>query len=173
VRLISAVALTLALSACQGGPPAPSRPSAPSQPTATSKSDLPIRAERVYKRYLLDLQKVSEDRNHGYERLKPYLSPEAYTEEARSFQALSKRGVHTVGTSKVRKFVTQRVNVELGTISAYACVDLSGVRLVDKAGRDITPSSRPDRQTFLPSFALSNETLRLEENGTWSGDSIC
>jgi hypothetical protein len=131
------------------------------------------KAEGVYQRYLADLRKVSEDRNKGYERMRTYLSPSAFSAEAQSFDALSDKGLHTVGPSKLSKFKAQSVDVERGTVTAYACVDLTAVRLIDKSGKDITPSSRPNRQTFLPSFVLSGEKVLLKENGTWSGASVC
>jgi len=131
------------------------------------------KAEGVYKRYLADLRKVSEDRNKGYERMRAYLSPAAFSAEAQSFDALSKKGLHTVGPSELSKFTPQTVDVQRGTVTAYACVDLTAVRLIDRAGKDITPLSRPNQQTFLPSFVLSGGKMLLEENGTWSGDSVC
>jgi hypothetical protein len=124
-------------------------------------------------RYLADLQTISEEGNKGYERLRPYLSAAAYSTEARSFDELRSLGLHTVGKTRLVKFTPQHVDLRGGTLTAYACVDLSGVRLLSGEGKDVTPRTRPDRQTFLPSFANHGEGLVLEENGTWSGESIC
>ncbi|RIX28764.1 hypothetical protein D1781_15350 [Amnibacterium setariae] len=130
-------------------------------------------AEATYRRYLNDLEVVSEAGNEGYSRLRSYLSTAAYEEESKSFEQLSARGLHTTGATKLIKFQQQSANLRDGKLTAYACIDLSDVRLVNEAGKDVTPKSRPGRQTFLPSFAVRNRRVILMENGTWAGDSIC
>jgi hypothetical protein len=101
------------------------------------------------------------------------LTPAAYRAEVASFKTLQARGVQTAGASKIIKFEAQRMDLTSGHIIAYACVDLTDVKVINRAGKDVTPKGRSNRQTSLPAFGMHGGTLKLEVNGTWSGDSIC
>jgi hypothetical protein len=175
VRGCFAVLVGLALLAVTGCAPraVPAFSISPHAVQRQSKTELLERAQQVYSAYLREVQSVSEKRNRGVTALRPLLSPDAYDAEVASFETLDARGIHTVGETELVAFKAQSVDVERQRVSAYACVDLSEVHVLNESGRDVTPGARPDRQTSLPSFAMHEGRMVIEENGTWSGASIC
>jgi hypothetical protein len=131
------------------------------------------RARKLYSDYLAVTQQIAEKGSKDFRRLRPLLSSKAYETEVNAFKSQEARGLRTTGPSELIRFRAQNVEERAGVIVAYACIDVSKVRVVDKSGKDVTPASRPDRQTFLPSFVTEDGRLVLGENGTWSGASIC
>ena len=131
------------------------------------------RARKLYVEYLLATQTIAEKGAGNFGRLRPLLSSKAYKAEIDAFQSQKDRGIRTTGPSQLLRFQAQRVEARNGKLVAYACIDVSKVRVVNKSGKDITPASRPDKQTLLPSFETEGGRLVLRENGTWSGASIC
>jgi hypothetical protein len=170
-----ALGLAAGLTGCSADPSKTLKSVQPSAVNAPSEQadQLVQRARKLYVDYLLATQTVAEKGAVTFDRLKPLLSSAAYKAEIDAFKSQENRGIRTAGPSRLMRFRAQRVDARLGEVVAYACVDVSKVRVVNKAGKDVTPTSRPDRQTLLPSFRTERGRLVLEENGTWSGDSIC
>jgi hypothetical protein len=173
VGIAATVAATLALSACQSsGEPLP-RSATPVPERTISKGTLALQARIVYERYLKAVEEASEKGVSRYDLLKSLATPKAYAAEVKSLEAQRVKGIHTSGPSNLIKFQIQSVDVASGHVVAYACVDLSKVKVLQASGTDVTPASRPNRQTSLPSFQTSGGILKLDVNGSWSGESIC
>jgi hypothetical protein len=170
---MSAALLCAALASCQATPTRVPTTEGPASSAAANKQTLEDSAKDVYRRYLLAVQQISEDGNTGFASLRPLLTGKAYKNEVAAFEDLKTRGLRTQGAARLIKFQTQTASSELKRVVAYACVDLSRVRVRSQAGKDVTPSSRPNRQTSLATFVTVNGSMRLDENGTWSGESIC
>ncbi len=167
------MAVILAVSACQSSAPSPTRSAHPVPASITSKAALTLQARTVYERYLHAVEKVSEKGMTRYDLLQPLATPKAYAAEVKSFNTQRAKGIHTTGPSNLVRFQAQSVDVVSGHVVAYACVDLSEVKVLDTSGADVTPASRPTRQTSLPSFETSDGVLKLDVNGSWYGESIC
>ena len=58
-------------------------------------------------------------------------------------------------------------------ISMYACVDVSGTRLINSAGVDVTPADRDSRVPVLLSFEGGPGSVLVSGSQLWSGDNFC
>lgn len=138
-----------------------------------SDADALAAARKTYQSYLAASQQVAEDGGSGIERIAPYVSRSEYAAEVASAQYLKKHGLRSIGATKLIKFSLQTANQSAGTVHAYACVDLKDVRVLTRAGKDVTPSNRPARQTSVPEFRYENGRFVLAKDESWSGRSIC
>jgi hypothetical protein len=145
----------------------------PDPATSVPKQALLSSARRIYSRYLDAVAQVSGSGGEDVTILRPLLTDDALKDEVASFADLRARGIHTEGEVRLVEFQPQKVSAASGRVVAYACVDLAEVRVRDESGKDVTPRSRPNRQTSLATFVTSGGVLRLDENGSWSGESIC
>jgi hypothetical protein len=148
--------------------PGPSRSEA-----NTDRATLLVEARKIYKSYVHVSSEVSRDRGRDVARLRPYLTSDAFSRQQESVASIAKRGLRTTGEPRLVAFEVQTVDRSAGSISAYACVDFSRVRVKDRSGKDVTPASRPSRQTSVPTFIREDGRLVLSKDGSWSGKSIC
>lgn len=162
---------------CSCGSPVPERiasasPSA-QRPVFSSGEEALAEARATYAEYLRVGQAVSEDGGRDVDRFTSVLTPTALAEEEKGAELLRDRKLTTVGPSKLVAFKLERADLVDGSVRAYACVDLSKVRVITAGGRDVTPASRPNLQTSRPSFVWQAGALKLKADETWSGSSIC
>lgn len=147
--------------------------SASSEQRFTNSTEALTKARATYQKYLLASQEFTETGGAMLERLSPFVSDAEYARNKETASYLQSHSLRAVGSTKLLKFTLQKADLRSGTVSAYACVDLSEVRVLNKAGIDVTPANRPDRQTSVPRFEWQSNRFVLEEDGTWPGKSIC
>jgi hypothetical protein len=145
----------------------------PSVSSLTDRASLIAEAQSLYADYVRLSNQVSAHSGEGLNRLKPYLTTEAYDREVAALDRISARGLRTSGKARLIAFEAQAVELADGSLTAYACVDFAHVRVLNENGTDVTPTGRVDRQTSVPSFVREGGRLVIAENGTWSGKSIC
>ncbi|WP_133767491.1 hypothetical protein [Amnibacterium kyonggiense] len=171
-----AIAITLGsvLAGCTPVVEGPGPASSPqSSAVFSSSKQAAAAAKAVYEKYLRIGEVVSESGGNDVDRFAPFLTKSALDAERKGAEELRRSKVRTFGMTELRKFQLQRADLKSGRVEAYACIDLSDVKVEDEDGKDVTPASRPSLQTLKPTFVWSGGHLLLEENGTWSGSSIC
>lgn len=172
------VLIPVVLAACS----APSG-AGPTQVTRTSPSTVggsevtrpqALREARLaYEGYLSTAAAVAADKGKNPDRLRVYLTARAVESELDGLKEIAGHGWTVKGESRLRGFKIQSFDSRTGVLTAYACVDLTRARIVDSAAKDVTPAGRANLQTSLPRFVRVGSSMKLDENGTWSGKSIC
>jgi hypothetical protein len=61
----------------------------------------------------------------------------------------------------------------LGIVTAYLCMDLSNLDVVDSGGNSVVSSGRPNFQAFELSFDLVDGSLLLSNRVPWNGEGVC
>lgn len=164
-KLLTAVLVVgtaLTLTACVPDDPAPTPVPSPSRATplfATDEEALAA-AEKVYREYLAVVARGDVDS------LRLLTSSSWFAEEQSGLDELSRRGLHFTGESQLRELTLQSRNFD--QMTTYACLDMSGSRLLDQAGNDVTPSTRSDLSLFAVDFVSSGETLVIDKVELWS-----
>lgn len=175
-RRVAAIA-SLGVVILAGCGPVPEKHSASSSAKPTSvfatKSEALSAARDAYEKYLRVTQQVSEDGGAGVQRLDRIVTPAELQAEVETAAYLKQHALRSVGPTVLVKFKLQEADLATGEVKAYACTDLSAVRVIDKAGADVTPKNRPDRQTSVPNFSWHIDRLLLAGDESWSGESIC
>ena len=138
-----------------------------------TRSEAAAVAQRTYLKYLKASSAVWASSGRDTAPLRPFATEAEVAREGKSLRLLAKTGTRLSGSVALKRFQLQVVNVRTGTASAYACVDLSQARVLDKRGNDITPAERRSEQTNLLRFQFESGSLRVKETAPWSGRSIC
>ena len=72
--------------------------------------------------------------------------------------------------------VESYIDHQRARVSIYLCRDVTGVRVLDSAGSDVTPPNRENRipsQVFLVSTSEGSNTLLVNGVDRWSGANFC
>jgi hypothetical protein len=170
-----AISLTLGIVGCAKSEPAEPSTSAASVEARRFKDSSAAgnEAQRRYVSYLSAVDSVSEAGGVGLERLGTYVTEKQLVEERAGAKYLKDHRLRVVGNTELLRFRLQSADVLTGAVSAYACVDFRKARVLDKAGKDVTPIGRTDRQTSIARFVWQDGGLVVSENKAWSGQSIC
>lgn len=182
-RLAVALACTLllgvTLSACvPDGPPVVPTTTASAQPIFASEDEALAAAVKAYKKYLAVSESITEDGGEDSSRISPYVSAEFLPAALDSFKPYVSEGLRTIGSTAI-----SRVNLENYTevgsradVDFYVCTDITALRVLDSAGKDVTPAKRTD---VLPleiriQFPLQSvQNPVLSRSDVWSGDNFC
>ena len=163
------------LNSCALPSPVEDRPTAHATSSGRFRSAAQALAEArsTYVAYLRASRVAWSSDGLDMEALEPFGTDDQIQRESMSLKQAAKRGLHLSGKIDLRAFGLQKVNLKSGEVSAYACVDQSHARVRNKKGEDVTPRGRAVQRTNLVAFVYQRGALRLQENGRWSGSSIC
>lgn len=170
------MAVLATLSGCASASPTPTvgaTPAVTSKSAFASKEEALAAARVAYAKYLRAGDNISNSRGQELDQLQSLVTADDFKTERAGAVAFAASGVHTTGLTVLKSIELQDADLAHGRIAAYACVDYSDVRVFNKAGKNVTPPSRPDLQTWLVRFVGGPRALLIDGNGTWSGKSIC
>jgi hypothetical protein len=152
---------------------------ATSAPVFATDEEALAAATEAYARYLAVSDAIAEDGGAYSERITPVVAETYRNSSIEDFAALSERELRTVGVSA---FDTARLQSRVGrndgstAVTIYLCLDVSGVRIVDRGGADVTPSARDTRlplEIQLETTVLEPAVLKVSRSEIWSGESFC
>lgn len=161
---ILAVTALFALTACgprDTNPPPVPTPSSTDAPPFASDEEALAAAEAVYREYLRII-----DEDVDLVLLNEVATEEVVRSELANRQRLADDGLHTQGDTALERFTLQSFGGD--TLTAYACVDISQVRVLTAAGSDATPIDRPDEGILEVGFLLVDGAFRVNESSLWS-----
>ncbi len=170
------VAGMLLFSGCGGGAPIPTLPPTPSAtPIFASEEEALAAAEEAYAAYREMSDVIASEGGTGPERIAPFVTEARMEDELRGFATLRESGLRVVGEATFEVLSTQRYE-EVGgdaEVVFYACSDLSGSRVIDDTGADVTPSDRSDRLVLEVVLRTVDgmAPLLLESDSAWPDES--
>ncbi|MFC5788554.1 hypothetical protein ACFPPE_01660 [Agromyces tardus] len=175
----AAGALVVALAACTSPAPtvspAPSAdPSASAEPIFASDEEALAAAVAAHEAYLAMNDAIISD-GGGTERILAYTTPEYGAQRIDELAAFVSSGLRSTGrtTFDTVSLAEYAESEQPPRISMYACVDVSGTRLINSAGVDVTPADRDSRVPVLLSFEGGPGSVLVSGSQLWSGDNFC
>lgn len=154
------VATAVGLAGCTPGPTPKPTPT----PLFTSEADAFKAAEQVYRDYV----DATNAKNDGDNDVDPtmFLSGAALEHAIELTRKREQAGLSISGHSVMVSFRGMETNLEppTTTVTAQVCVDGSATRILDAAGKDVTPSDRAPRGLLKVVFSGSKETLRISSS---------
>jgi hypothetical protein len=164
----------LLLSGCGGGTPIPTLPPTPSAtPIFASEEEALAAAEEAYAEYLEMSDLISSEGGVDPERIAPFVTERRLSDELRGFTTLREADLRIEGSAVFDVIDLQRYDQieNEAEVVFYACVDLSGSRVINSLGEDVTPTDRED--LLLLEVVLRTESgqlpLVLESDDQWPG----
>jgi hypothetical protein len=174
--------VVVALSGCVPAP-TPVVPTAPPTPAATpvfaSNAQALAAAKAAFTGYLAVSDAIAASGGRKPERISRWVAPVDRPAELSAFADLSKSGNRLTGATKFFGLKIQRIEQSVSgivTLDAYVCDDVSGTRLINASGKDVTPSSREDvipLQAHFTSASAGSPILLVEGSEPWSGTDFC
>lgn len=177
--LLIVLAATLALTACapDDGPPVVD-PEPTVTPIFESDEEALAAAEAAYAEYLAVSNLVLSEGGAMPERVVPFLADSYKSQPLEAIAIFAERGWRTSGSAvfssvQLQQYFDDRKGV--AEIVIYGCLDLSGSRVLDESGQDVTP----DRDELVPlevSFInVAEYSTELVQSGSevWSGEDFC
>ncbi|WP_210509169.1 hypothetical protein [Naasia sp. SYSU D00057] len=171
-----AIAGALALAGCAGEPSTPSMTSAaPTSPPTRiydSEAEAARAAEAAYLAYQRVADEVGWDGGLEAERYETVATGTALEEGLRSGQQYRENKARAVGETVVTQVTLQSVDLSdpTGAVTVYACVDVSGVDVVDESGQSLVKPDRPPRVLFEVVTRQSDGWLKVAERSIWASE---
>jgi len=170
MRVLALLLPLVVLAGCVGPPVVTPVPTPTATPVFASDEEALAAAEEAYAAYLAVSDEVASDGGIGVERLEAYVTASQLEQARTDFGSLQKSGRRMVGSSAFDGIVLQ--SFDATRLTVYLCLDVSGVRVFDGAGVDVTPVGRIARVPLEVGFAV-HEALLLDSSEVWNGGSVC
>ncbi len=154
-------------------------PAASSTPVFASDDDALKAAEVAYRAYLAASDLVTQSSGINPERVRSLVTAAQYDVELQGFAYFKSNGLKTTGSSNFRILALQQYRDDgrgSSEVALYVCSDSAQVRVVNAAGLDVTPISKPAEQTLEVVFinsASGKANLLLESTGIWPSAPEC
>jgi len=104
------------------------------------------------------------------------VSKSYYAQIEKEYAEFALTGGRTSGFTSFDSMTLQQRNSDDGVevIVTYACLDVSGVRVLDASGIDVTPQGRSTRLPLEITFEASDSTaLIVAGSDVWDGADYC
>lgn len=175
---IAALSVVALLSGCTPAKPYDKTATSTSSPTPVfaSEEEALAAAEEVYRSYASVSDLIASQGGKDPARIEPFVTSGWLSHEMEVFRQFEQSGKKQLGNSVVRRSSIQSLVSDGGFdyISAYVCVDLSGVSFVDAQGVDVTPLGKGDVIKLLVEFeAVEHDNVRISGSEPWTGELEC
>lgn len=171
--------LALALSGCIGAPDPTPTPSSPTSaaPIFASDEEALAAAEAAYREFEEVSQSIASDSGEHPERIEAVATPTYAQQLLAEFAQYRELEIRAEGSVKLDSFslVEQRYGDADVEVMIYLCRDVSGVRVLNATGADVTPDDRVSRTPLIASLLAEGDREDLLVDGIelWSGEDFC
>lgn len=171
--------LALALSGCIGAPDPTPTPSSPTSaaPIFASDEEALAAAEAAYREFEEVSQSIASDSGEHPERIEAVATPTYAQQLLAEFAQYRELEIRAEGSVKLDSFslVEQRYGDADVEVMIYLCRDVSGVRVLNATGADVTPDDRVSRTPLTASLLAEGDREDLLVDGIelWSGEDFC
>jgi hypothetical protein len=177
--MVGCLAALLLLTGCTSVA-APSNAPSPTPPPSTvpTLADAENAAKASYTSYLEAANLIAQQGGSDADRIRPFVTPQLAEDEVAGYGVYARNGTRLDGASTFDQLRVSEVKPEARAVvvRAFLCLDLSGTRLLNDEGEDITPASRPLRTPLEVQFVSAEGapgSLLLDRNAPWTGDNFC
>jgi len=170
------VALTLVACVPDDEPVRPD-PSPTASPIFASDEEALAAAEAAYGAFQVVEDQVSAAGGEGAEKFEEVAVGSALKSAEEGMATYVELGYRSVGSTGYKLPTLQQYDPYSGggtaVVSAYLCLDLTGLDVVDASGTSVVAATRPNQQAFEVSFDLIDDRLLLATREPWEGAGVC
>jgi hypothetical protein len=176
--LIVALSVPLVAGCSAEEPPVAETPTASATPVFASEEEALAAAEEAYAAYQAAIDQVLADGGDDPGRMNQYATGDALSGALDSATQFRTEGLSAVGSvaftlTSVQDYSPTGLD---DAVVAYACLDVSGVDVVNSDGVSVISANRPDHQPFVLRFSRKSEaekTLMVSKRDAWDGSEVC
>lgn len=176
--LLLAGATLVSLAACAPGEPEPTPSPIAAQtdaPIFASDEEALAAAVAAYEAYLDAEQQITQSDDTDTELIRAVTTSEYADELIEQYDAIRQSSLRLEGRGQLdsARLAEHSSDGSATFVSVYACSDVSGVRVIDESGSDVTPQ-RADRVPVLIEFEQKgDELLLVAGSDKWPGEDFC
>ena len=167
----------LALAGCVEGERLPTLPPTPSStPIFSSEEEALAAAEEAYAAYLEMSNLIANEGGAQPDRIAPFVTAAQLPDELASSRNYSDNNLHSVGATQITGLTLQQYleAEDHAEVIVYACLDVTGARLIDASGTDVTPSGRAPQVTLEVTLQSNDSrSLLIADSQLWSNSDSC
>lgn len=141
-------------------------------PVFASDEEALAAAQAAYERYSEASDQVVSSGTGDVAPLSELVTPEQLERERSEIETLVRSQRRIEGKAELASFALQDYQLD-GSATAYVCLDVSGTRVVDASGRDVTPPDRRPGQPLLVRFEFTEGELLLSGSEVWQSGDFC
>ncbi|WP_022893793.1 hypothetical protein [Agromyces subbeticus] len=173
-------ALVLLLSGCTGGgepSPTPSASTDAAEPIFATDEEALAAAVAAYTAFEELSQTIAAEGGIEPERIERSVTSEYMPGLLEEFAQYQELGLRITGSASLDSFrlAEHSGGADRVSVTLYVCRDVSGVRVIDAAGVDVTPADRQLRTPLVADLVSKDGADNLLVNGVelWPGDDFC
>ena len=149
-------------------------------PVFASDEEALAAAEEAYAAYFFVSDSILNEGGAQPERLQTVASNEMYELQLGGYNEARASGLRSVGQTTVDSVELQHYDASSADgkaiVTVYACVDVTGVDLVDATGTSVVSPTRPNRTSVEATFdsdPTDPRRLLLAAEEQWGGSAVC
>jgi Na+-transporting methylmalonyl-CoA/oxaloacetate decarboxylase gamma subunit len=179
--LVLAALAVFALSGCFAAAPVEPPASSPSAaPVFASEEEALAAATEAYAAYLAVSDAVLGEGGAGPERVDEVARGSARDDALSSFESFAAKKFRSTGNTSFDRLILQGYSPgdtsPSEIVTAYVCVDISAVDVLDDTGASVVAPARPDFQAYEVAFGTKQENaaaLIVSRAEAWAGSGVC
>jgi hypothetical protein len=178
----AALAVALVLSGCvpTTTPAGPSSPRPSTTPVFANEAEALAAATKAYAAYVRVSDEILADGGKNPERINAVVTGKARKTAMQGFTKFRDGSLTSTGSSKIsnliREYYVPNSAGGVGIFSAYACLDISEIDVLDGEGNSVVTPTRPNFQAFELTFDLATNKapmLLVASETPWNGEGVC
>jgi hypothetical protein len=148
-------------------------------PVFASEDEALAAAVKAYEGYLAVSDRITAAGGRELEPLSALVTSDFLPQVLDSFKPYASGGLRTKGSTTFDNPSLQRYTqlaAGKAVVGIYGCLDLTQVRVLDAAGKDVTSQTRTNRlplEIELQTRAANDPTLILSRSNVWMGKNFC
>jgi hypothetical protein len=163
---LAAITVALALSGCvSADPKVTPQPHASATPLFATDAEALTAAEEAYAAYLKVSDQIFIEGGSNPQRLSTVAVGQQLEINVSGFKDAARAGYRSTGGTKFDTATLQRYDETsqngVGVVTIYLCEDIAAVDVVDRLGKSVVSTNRPDRAGYEVEFDKSKATSAL------------
>jgi hypothetical protein len=171
-------AVVLALAGCAPATHGTSSPTPKPTPVFSSDRAALAAAEKAYRIYRTVAEQILAHGGEDPAKINSVATGRLLSDELKGMTEFRKKHYHSVGASSLTSFSLESTRRGVSgdvkaAVTAYACLDVSAVDVLDSQGHSVVSATRPPKVSYEVTFDLVAKRLLPSDQEPWDSGGVC